>query len=316
MKFWMFAATALSIVFSLTSPTEAWHRVEHERITVVAVASLPDEIPAFLRRSTDAIASYSNDPDIMRLRQTPQLRNAEAPNHFIDLELLQGKPLPPLRYDYYAMCFELGVDPHKAGSAPYAIVEQMQRLTTSFAEYRRWPMDPHIRRRVLLNVGHMAHYAQDVCNPLHTTVHFDGRVDETGKSLGDDAGKGIHEPTDGLLSRLEIDMDAMAKSIKPVPYEDDIFAAVMTEVMTSHALVDRVYELEAPLRNAYAKKGASEEVIAFGQSRMTHAVTFTARLIVTAWAASEYLKLPPWHHRSATVRKQNPATADLPALGD
>ena len=63
-------------------------------MTKAAVQALPDEVPEFFRDGKRMIAHCSYDPDISKNRGAPHVNIAEHPEHYLDLELLQGKPLP------------------------------------------------------------------------------------------------------------------------------------------------------------------------------------------------------------------------------
>lgn len=277
---------AIAMATLLSRPAAAWDSPSHRRIAVSALASLPEEVPAFLRQGEGLVASASVEPDAMRLPATAALRVAESPEHFIDLELLDGRSLPPQRYQFLALCHELKRDPAKVGLVPYAIVERAQRLATALAEHRRRPDDVHIQTRVLYHAGILAHYAADMCMPLHTTVHYDGRVDEKGRSPR----SGIHLKVDALPAKLGDDAWAPVAGVEPMP---QLWEGVLAELAASHALVDRVYALEAQVP-AFDQPLADEQVRALAQDRSQAAVRFLARLILTSWRASGELVLPNW----------------------
>ena len=71
----------------------------------------------------------------------------------------------------------------------YAVAEWTEKLALAFAQHRRWPENTLVQAECLLTAASLAHYAQDLCQPLHTSVHFDGRALEGGKSPR----SGIHE---------------------------------------------------------------------------------------------------------------------------
>ena len=104
MKACRLALSALCAVSLLCAGAHAWHGPGHHRATCLAVRALPEEMPQFFREGADAIAHGSLDPDLFRLRVHPELRSAEAPNHFVDVELLGGAALPPTRNDFMKLC--------------------------------------------------------------------------------------------------------------------------------------------------------------------------------------------------------------------
>src|SRR5437899_3154262 len=88
-------AIATAAVGLFAGLTPAWWVKGHETITEAAAGALPGEVPAFFRAGGKSLAHFAGDPDRWKNRDTPALRAAEEGNHFLDLEDLDGKPLPP-----------------------------------------------------------------------------------------------------------------------------------------------------------------------------------------------------------------------------
>lgn len=276
------------------APAGAWHGKGHLLASRQAAALLPPEVPAFLRDGATAVAHFSLDPDTFTRPIAPDdLHAAESPEHFFDLERLAGADIPARRYDLLAWCYKNDLAPAKVGLAPYAIAEWTQRLTVAFAEHRRWGDNPHIRQKCLLYAGMLAHYAQDVCQPLHTTVHYDGRLKDDGASPR----SGIHNKLDALLGKLPAGAKAGVASQDIQPLEA-LFPAVIEQIKASHALVDKVYEMEKLLPAYEEPMKAGSQAEAFARDRLNAAAAFTARLILTAWRDSAGVKLPDWHQRA------------------
>jgi hypothetical protein len=271
----------------------AWLTAAHQAISRGAVAALPTTMPAFFTEGAGVIADASADPDYFRGRAAPQLTSAEGPEHFFDAELLQGSALPPTRYEYIALCQRLGVGPEHAGLLPYAVVEWTQRLMMAFAEHRRWPQDKAIAGRCLVYAGLLSHYAADLCQPLHCTVDFDGRVDKNGQALGP---RGIHLKVDALLTRPEID-PAWARQDLKVQAFPEVFPAVVAEIGRSRALVDAVYALEPKLpafSDRRVELNVAPELRAFERERFGASAAFVASLYLTAWEKSVHVVIPDW----------------------
>jgi len=287
---WLWVAASL---LAPAAPAHAWHARGHERATRRAVAALPDDVPAFFRAAGNGIAQYANDPDSFTRPIGPDdLHKTESPEHYFDVERLGGKPMPTERYELLRFCFRNELHPSQVGLLPYAVTEWTRRLTVAFAEHRRWPDDKHIRRKALVYAGLLAHYAQDLCQPLHTTVHFDGRLNDDGASPR----TGIHLKVDALLGKLPEASAATrpagdAEAIKPF---DKLFPAVVAELMDSHKRVDAVYALEAKLP-ALEDPLPGGRVAEFVKERMAASSRFTARLYLTAWRDSAKIELPAWH---------------------
>ena len=275
-----------------------WHGPGHDKATRVAAAGLPKDMPAFFAAGVYTIAHCSADPDLFRLRAHPELRDAEVPEHYCDLELLGKEELPPTRSGFVALCARKGLKPSEVGFVPYAVVEWTQRLTIAFAEHRKWPKNRHIRAKCLVYAGILAHYAQDACQPLHTTIHFDGRANKDGSSPR----TGIHFKVDALLEKARSDPTATAKEVKCAVL-DPLTPAVFAELKRSHALVDKVYRLEGHLPGPEAPLPAGSEVAEFTAERLRASASFTASLYLTAWRNSAKLELPEWHRRPLGAQK-------------
>jgi len=286
---WIPLAAVLSLFVGIGL---AWHGPGHIRATTLAGEAVKADMPAFFTAGIETVAHCAADPDLFRLRDNPELRDAEVPEHFIDLELLESEKLPRTRSEFVALCARRKLDPAKVGALPYAIVEWTQRLTIALAEHRRWPDNPHIRAKCLVYAGLLSHYAQDACQPLHTTIHYDGKAAADGTSPR----SGIHAKADALIQKAPA--PAPAHKAKPAAF-DDLFASVVARVRDSHRLVEEVYQIgdafsvldgEAPLP-------AGSPAAAFASERLTACADFTASLYLTAWRNSAKLELPEWHKR-------------------
>jgi len=292
---WRWLALATAAAWAIPQGAWAWHGKGHHRATRLAVSALPKEMPRFFLDGADTAAHCALDPDLFTKPIGPKdLHAAESPEHYFDMERLEGAPVPPGRYDLLSLCGKKGISPSKVGLVPYAITEWTRRLTVAFAEHRKWPDNPHVRAKCLVYAGICAHYAQDLCQPLHTTIHYDGRVGKDGVSPR----SGIHMKVDALLGKVPADAKVRLGAKGPRPFTD-LFPAVVAELKASHALVDRVYALEKSLP-AYADplpaKGAVAE---FTLERLRASVSFTARLYATGWQDSAGIKFPKWHVRPA-----------------
>lgn len=275
------------LLLSLPTSLMAWWCDGHTVLTKASFAALPESMPAFFRAGATEAGHYVCDPDLFKNNRIPGLSAAELPEHNFDIELLDGHAVPSQRLQFHALCDSLGITPSKVGYAPYAIAEWTERLTVAFAEYRRWPANEPIKAKCLVYSGILAHYAQDMCQPLHVTVHYDGRADADGKVPH----TGIHEGVDSLIERLGLSDTAIAANVSPTSF-DDIRAAIHEELQRSHALVDVIYDNEQQLRAVSADPAKS-----FATERSEAAAQFTASLLLSAWELSESVELPGWLRR-------------------
>jgi hypothetical protein len=283
----------------LNSP--AWYPDGHSQIAVQAVKSLPKELPAFFRSGAATVAHVAQDPDVHKPKGREVLYEREFPEHYLDLELLQGAEIPPKVSEYNKLCAKLGLDPAQVGMLPYAVTEWTERLIVAFAEHRKWPRNPEIQKKALVYAGFLAHYAGDLWQPLHTTVHHNGRAKPDHSSPF----TGIHQKVDGIFSVPHANLKLAPYTGKPRVL-NPILSAVVTELKASNALVDALYAMESKLPPDPSKAGSQKpttsrldpEIAAFFQARGADAVRFLAELYGTAWKLSETEVLPTWLKRN------------------
>jgi hypothetical protein len=316
------AALALALALAAATPAGAWFTIGHAKVARAAVAAVPATMPAFFRKGAWAVGEAAVDPDLQKDRTLAALRAFEEPAHFLDWEQIGEMALPPDRWAFMGAVAERKEDPKAVGMLPYSVIEGVQRLTLTFAEYRRYPEDPYIQQKALVYAGQLAHYAGDLEQPLHTSLHHDGRALPDGSSPH----TGIHQLVDGLLEKVPIDDRSVLRDL-PVRAMPDAWAAVQSELATSHALVGRVYELEPDLRTAWppppppapapGAAGApaaapgpppppgpiSPAVRDFAAERYRATASFLASLYLTAWEGSAAIKLPSWLERPRPPRR-------------
>ena len=157
-----------------------------------------------------AQAGYqSGEPDRYRAIRSPQLKHENDPDHYIDIDDLEQfgltfRTLPPLRYEYFRVMalakhihpesirpYNEKTDPTKTtefpGYLPYAIMEHYGKLVSSFRQIRvldhlndpaRAQQLAAARANVIFEMGQLSHFVGDAAQPLHTTRHHHGWVDE------------------------------------------------------------------------------------------------------------------------------------------
>jgi len=289
------AAAVAAGLLAAAGPATAWHGRGHQAATHLAVEAAGGQLPAFFAAGAATAAHCSLDPDTFTRPIAPEpLHSAEAPEHFFDIELLKDANVPPSRPEFIALCARMGLRPEKVGLLPYAVTEWTQRLTVALAEHRADPNNPHVRAKCLVYAGLLAHYAQDLCQPLHVTIHWDGRARADGSSPR----SGIHARLDALPQKLRLPRAVLLRGLAPGPLPaGPLLPAVLAELHRSHALVDRVYELEKNLPAVDAELDANSPAGAFAAERLRAAAAFTASLYLTACRDSAAAKLPAWHKR-------------------
>ncbi|HIB89363.1 TPA: hypothetical protein EYO57_19585 [Candidatus Poribacteria bacterium] len=283
------------LLMLMVDSASAWWTGGHVILSKAAVRALPDDVPDFFRSSGFMIAHCSADPDIANNRDVPHLRSAQHPDHYLDLELLKGNNLPDTRYGLINLCHQLKLDPEKVGFLPYEIIESTERLALSFAEYRRYPKNPYIQQKCLVYAGLLGHYSEDVCQPLHVTLHHNGRVNADGEVI---AHKGIHYQVDAIIEHVGFTSDQLTEDLQ-IQALDDLRKGVLAIVQTKHSEVERLYELadQFPSENE-ADPTLSPEVAKFVKHMAVSSTQFTAQLYLTAWQMSKDITFPGWYGKS------------------
>ncbi len=278
----------IAVVAGLVAvPAQAWWGDGHGILTEGAVLALPEDVPAFFRQGGNMASHVVFDPDLFKNRRAPALSHAEHGEHYFDLEFLGGRAIPTKRFDFIALCQELDLNPTKVGLAPYAIAEWTERLAVAFAEHRKWPENEAIQQKCLVYAGILAHYAQDICQPLHATRYFDGKEQEDGTVIG----KGIHEQVDSSVERLGFIPQNLAAGQEVASF-DSLMESIVDQIEQSNRLVEEVYAL---LDQWDEEEDA--QMHTFVEARARTAVRFTASLYLTAWHQSAEIRLPGWLHR-------------------
>jgi hypothetical protein len=273
------------------SQSSAWDAAGHGIIAREVATQLSEELPSFFAEGRDQMAWDAVDPDLMRNHDLPQLRDREGPDQYLDLELLADQQLPETRNAFLDLLAaqqpSLGLE--QVGSLPYALTDATQRLIFAFAQVRNRPASEHLQAKALIYAAHLAHYAADLSQPLHTTIHHDGRA------LADLSSphSGIHQQVDQLIGRLTPQSEGEIEAFDLMDL-DPLFPSIVAELQRSHRQVDRLYRLAPELAALASGGGASADLRAFTLERYRAAVRFSASLIRTAWRASESLELPEW----------------------
>src|SRR5579863_7893647 len=126
-----------------------WGNEGHEYVNRVAAEKIPAEMPHFWRRAVGELTYLGPEPDRWRSPSEYALKNAQEPDHYIDLERVAWlDPLPPGRYEFYRKLYEkraatAAADhpddylPEHVGLQPYITMEIFGRLKAAFREYRQ-----------------------------------------------------------------------------------------------------------------------------------------------------------------------------------
>jgi len=260
----------------------AWNYEGHRYVAAIAVASLPDDFPAFARSdaASERAQFLSGEPDRWRNLRDPGLKHINDPDHYFDLEHLDlygltPETVPELRNELLgAIYIERLLKPEKfpvetkedtskvnmlMGTLPYAIHENFLKLKSGFVSLREMNRKgasaadiSQIEQNIVYIMGVMSHFVGDGAQPLHMTVHHHGWVGENPRAYTTSAR--FHRWIDGgFIEAAEITYDGMKERIQPsvciwpeesLPDNPSAFPYIIDYLVETHRRVEPLYELE------------------------------------------------------------------------
>jgi hypothetical protein len=258
-------------------------------INRLAVSSLPASVPGFLRTEAAAneIEYLGPEPDRWRSPAEPELVAAQAPEHFIDLELADALgPLPHRRLDFESKVFAAGQRPEKIGLQPWQATEVWERLKVALREYRRLSAAHADTRAVeqaaIFYAGWLGHYVGDASQPLHTTIQYNGWVGPNPN--GYTTAHQIHWQFEGPFVGANLHEPEVRAKMSPLQSIDgDIFDNYVAYLRHTATYVERVYQLEKA--GGFVGTGTAESR-EFTAERLAAGAGMLRDLICAAWVES------------------------------
>lgn len=283
------ALIVLASVLLHASFASAWGNEGHRIINRLAAASLPADAPAFLRSQAaiEEIEYLGPEPDRWRSPGEPELNAAQAPEHFIDLELADVLgPLPRRRLDFEASVFAAGQRPEKIGLQPWAATEVYERLKAALREYRRLSAahedTQQVEQAAIFYAGWLGHYVGDASQPLHTTVQYNGWTGPNPNGYTTE--HKIHWQFEGPFVGANLhETDAQPRMTPAHAIDGDVFAEYVRYIRRSALYVDRVYQLEK--RGGFNGQG-TQESRDFTADRLAAGASMLRDMIYSAWLES------------------------------
>jgi hypothetical protein len=296
-----FFVAYISVQFSV-----GWGKDAHKMINRIAVEMLPVDVPIFLRtpQALDEIEYLGPEPDRWRSSAEPELNAAQAPDHFIDLELadlatFDGLPPSGLPIDRFEFIHDLynaqiqhpelaiKLTPQSVGLLPWQVNEGFERLKADMREYRT-QLAAHkavysAEQAILYDIGVLGHYVADGSQSLHTTIDYNGWV-EAKNPEGFTRKRGIHSQFETEFVQENI----RAGDIRPlVPAISRIlnspFQNFVAYLRASHNPVAEVYRLE---KHGGFEGAGTAQSRSFTAERMAAGATMLRDMIDTAWVES------------------------------
>lgn len=292
----VFAAATL-----LAAPAAfAWGPDGHMRINCVAGENLPASVPAFLRAgdACNTLAYYGLEPDRWRSTAEPELNAAQAPEHYILLDLADqalASPLPHKRYDYIRALAtaqtkhpDLDLTPEHVGLQPYITTEVYERLQSAFRDYRA-ALKSHgdlkpIDAEILFYAGWLGHYVGDGAQPMHTSIHINGWSGPNPHAYTtDDAFHWSFENDFVSANLAALNVGPLVAGSKPEALTGDIFDDYVAYLRDSNSHVEQLYQLQKS--GALTGHGTPESG-AFTAQRLAAGAVMLRNMIYTAWLRS------------------------------
>jgi hypothetical protein len=283
------AAAGLVCLLAQPPAALAWGNGGHKLVNKLAASSQPADIPAFLR-SPEAIAEIEYlgpEPDRWRSPAEPELVAAQAPEHFIDMELADALgPLPHRRFDFEASVYAAHQDPKKIGLQPWETDEVWERLKSSMREYRKLSAAKQdtrpVEQVILFYAGWLGHYVGDGSQPLHTTIQYNGWTGPNPNGYTTE--HRIHSQFESPFVEANMHEADVRAAMTPVKAIDgDMFDAYVAYLRNTKSYTEKVYQLEKAGGFVGAGTAESRE---FTAARLAAGASMLRDMIYTAWLES------------------------------
>jgi hypothetical protein len=288
--------SSLIVAMALLMPTLApgWGDAGHTTINRVAAEKIPDTMPAFLRIASPRIAWLGPEPDRWRSNLERPLNDAQAPDHFINLESVDWlKPLPPDRYRFIQAVYEYraqhprsGVPlPEKIGFQPYIAIEIFDRLKVAFREYRHAQAQrsstADAEANAIFYAGWLGHYVGDGSNPMHTSIQYDGWVGPN--PSGFSTAHGVHSKMETAFVNANPEVTHIADLVGRPTHLEQPFEDYVAYLRDSQSRIKRAYQLEK--EGGFDGRGTRESR-EFIRQQLGRGAQMLLNLWYTAWVDS------------------------------
>jgi S1/P1 Nuclease len=296
------ALTLVLIIVLVPIPSSGWGPEGHLMINQIAASYMPADMPKFFRHAQVRLGYVASEPDRWRDKRDAQLKAAQEPEHFIDLERVDWMTeFPRDRWQFVHALYDKRASasnpdellPEKVGLVPYETIEVYQRLREAFRQYRRLKSDHQpteaVEQDAVFYAGWLGHYVGDSSQPLHTTIHYDGWVGPNPNGYAvhveqvPGAPPGIHWKFEGVFVAQNIKVVDITPHMHPVQRLKDPFADYLQFLRGSHSQVEKLYQLD----KAKAFDGAgTAEGKQFVAEDLAAGAQMLANMWYTAWLES------------------------------
>jgi hypothetical protein len=289
---------ALMLLLMLPSAAFAWGFEAHKFITERMIALLPAELQPLFERRKAYVIERSIDPDLWRVVGW----DAEAPNHFVDLDFFGAYPFSDLPHEYDRAVQKYGKNViDEQGRLPWRAQEFYGRLQREFESLKRSSPPAYALDNIVLYSAILSHYIGDGHVPLHSVVNYDGQ--KTGQ-------QGIHNRWESEL--FERNRATLTLRPPPMAAVKDPREFMFDTLLASNRLVDGVLAADKKAAagrqfydDAYFAVLATEQLGVL-QQRLSESISAVAALITGAWDHAGRPSLPPDRPRAPRPINRTP----------
>jgi hypothetical protein len=289
------AALALLLILVLAPlPSAGWGGEGHLMINQIAARYAPADMPKFFRKAGARLAYLASEPDRWRDKRDEQLKYAQEPEHFIDLERVDWMTeFPRDRWQFVHALYDKRATvanpddllPEKVGLLPYETIEVYQRLREAFRQYRQLKNDRKptqaVEQDIVFYAGWLGHYVGDTSQPLHTTIHYDGWVGPNPHGYAvhvepTPTAPGLHWKFESTFVAANIKPEDVTAHRHPVQRLSDPFQDYLKFLRGSHSQVEKLYQLDKA--KAFDGAGTPE-----GRRFVAEDLAAGAQMLVNMW---------------------------------
>lgn len=324
----IFVATVAVLLAASTSGT-AWGVRAHTWINRVAVRTIPDDGPVFLKAHEAWIAYLSTIPDTWRRPSEPFLKILEDPNHgWFQEQFSFMNEIPRSRYEFVLALHDehrrqsTAGDPAATltnvrwtGTLPYAAVEGYERMLAAMRRYRSMAEKREdtrfVEQEVAFYMGWTGHYTGDGAQPLHDTVHHDGWQGPNPK--GYTTNPGVHGDFESrFVDLIELEGDDFQASVGPARVLADPFTSILDHLDEAGRHTEEVYQLD---RAGALTDPAHAQARNLVVQQAARGAALLRDLAYTAWVKSGEPPAgdPDGNPVTPTHPRYNPAAGSAPA---
>jgi hypothetical protein len=283
---------AAAVLLPVLAP--GWGDVGHTAINRVAAEKIPADMPRFLKSAANHIAWDGPEPDRWRSSLEKPLNDAQAPDHFIDLEYVDWlKPLPPDRYRFIQAVYEYRArhprtdvpQPEKIGFQPYITIEVFDRLKVAFREYRHAQAEGRstadAEANAIFYAAWLGHYVGDGSNPMHASIQYNGWVGPNPK--GYSTAHDVHSKMETVFVNANPELTHFADIVGAPKHLDQPFEDYIAYLRVSQSQIEQAYALEKA--GGFDGKG-SPESREYIRQQLARGSQMLLNMWYTAWVDS------------------------------